>query len=169
MNIVTQTNPQLTQLGELIKPMRVAMMTVIDEDSALISRPMAPLEMDVDGAIWFFTDLHSAKVRQLNAVNLSFSHEDDATYVSICGRGEIHTDRDMIERLWTVAAKPWFPNGKESPNLALLKVVPGSAEYWDGPHSKMVRMFAMAASVLASKPVGLGEHATLNDLSPVER
>jgi general stress protein 26 len=169
VNIVPQTNPQLIQLGDLIKPMRVAMMTVVDEDCALISRPMAPLEMDVDGAIWFFTDLHSAKVRQLSAVNLSFSNSDEASYVSICGRGEIHTDRDMIERLWTIAAKPWFPNGKDSPNLALLKIVPGGAEYWDGPHSTMVRMFAMAASVLASKPVGLGEHDTLTDLSPAER
>ncbi len=169
MNIATQTSPQLTQLGNLIKPMRVAMMTVIDEESALISRPMAPLEMDSDGAIWFFTDLHSAKVRQLNAVNLSFCNTDDASYISICGRGEVHRDREAIERLWTVAAKPWFPNGKDSANLALLKIVPGSAEYWDGPHSKMVRMFAMAASVIASKPIGTGEHDTLNDLSPAER
>jgi general stress protein 26 len=164
MNIVAQSNPQLTQLGELIKPIRVAMMTVVDEDCALISRPMSPLEMDVDGAIWFFTDLHSAKVRQLGAVNI-----EDASYVSICGRGEVHTDRSMIDRLWTAAAKPWFPNGKDSPNLALLKIVPGSAEFWDGPHSKMVRMFAMAASVIANKPIGLGDHETLNDLSPAER
>jgi general stress protein 26 len=169
MNIINQGNPQLTQLGELIKPMRVAMMTVADEECALISRPMAPLEMDADGAIWFFTDLHSAKVRQLSAVNLSFCNADDASYISICGRGEVHTDRETIERLWTAAAKPWFPNGKDSPNLALLKIVPGSAEYWDGPDSKMVRMFAMAASVIASKPIGMGEHNTLNDLSPVER
>jgi general stress protein 26 len=169
MNIVTQGNPELAQLGHLIKSIPVAMMTVVDEEYALISRPMAPLEMDVDGAIWFFTDLHSAKVRQLSAVNLSFSNIDEASYISICGRGEVHTDAAAIERLWTAAAKPWFPNGKDSPNLALLKIIPGSAEYWDGPHSKMVRMFAMAASVLISKPVGLGEHATLNDLSPVER
>ena len=29
----------------------------------------------------------------------------------------------------------------------------------------MVRFFAMAASVIAGKPIGLGEHATLVDLA----
>ena len=32
-------------------------------------------------------------------------------------------------------------------------------EDWDAPNSKMVRMFAMAASVLAGQPIGLGDHA----------
>ena len=29
-----------------------------------------------------------------------------------------------------------------------------------------MRMFAMAASVVAGKPIGLGDHETLTDLSP---
>ncbi len=33
-------------------------------------------------------------------------------------------------------------------------------------NSKMVRMFAMAASVVAGKPIGMGDHDTLTDLSP---
>jgi hypothetical protein len=62
-------------------------------------------------------------------------------------------------------AKPWFPEGPESPNLALLKIEPEMAEFWDAPNSKMVRMFALAMSVYAGKPVGLGEHDTLTHLS----
>ena len=54
---------------------------------------------------------------------------------------------------------------QSSPELTLLKFVPESAEYWDAPHSKMVRMFAMAASVVAGKPIGLGEHEKLTALS----
>ena len=125
----------------------------------MASRPMSPLEMDASGAIWLFTDLRSAKVEHLRVVNLAFSDEAGARYVSVSGRGEIETDRARIERLWTPFAKPWFPEGSGSTNLALLKVVPDSVEYWDAPNSKMVRMFAMAASVLAGQPIGLGEHA----------
>jgi hypothetical protein len=47
----------------------------------------------------------------------------------------------------------------------LNQIVPDMAEYWDAPNSKMVRSFAMAASVLAGKPIGLGEHDTLTQLS----
>jgi general stress protein 26 len=165
MKSVPQNSDALKKLCKLIEPMHVAMLTISDADGELTSKPMAPLEMDEDGAIWFFTDLHSDKVRHLNVVNLSFTDSDNGTYVSVAGRGEIHADRKHIEKLWTLAAKPWFPNGPDSPNLALLKIIPSSAEYWDAPDSKMVRMFAMAASVAASKPIGLGKHETMNDLS----
>ena len=160
MKIQTQLNEELRQLATMIEPMSVAMLTTANGNGGeLASRPMSPLAMDASGAIWFFTDLRSAKVEHLRVVNLAFSDEAEARYVSVSGRGEIETDRARIERLWTPVAKPWFPEGSGSTNLALLKVVPDSVEYWDAPNSKMVRMFAMAASVLAGQPIGLGEHA----------
>jgi hypothetical protein len=61
--------------------------------------------------------------------------------------------------------RPWFPDGRTSNELALLKVVPSNAEYWDAPHSKMVRLFAMAVSVVAGKSIGMGEHEKLTHLS----
>jgi general stress protein 26 len=165
MKISPQNNPSLTPLCKLIEDMHVSMLTISDADGQLTSKPMAPLEMDEAGAIWYFTDLHSDKVRHLNVVNVSFSDADSGTYVSISGKGEIHSDQDRIQKLWTMAAKPWFPNGPESPNLALLKIIPNSVEFWDAPNSKMVRMFAMAASVAAGKPIAMGKHETLTDLS----
>lgn len=164
MKTETQNSTELTRLCKLIEHMSVAMLT-LDADGALLSRPMAPLEMDGNGALWLFTDLRSAKVEQLRVVNLSFTDQAQGTFVSLSGRGEIDTDRAHIERLWTPFARPWFPHGSESTNLALLKFVPDTAEYWDASHSKMVRMFAMAASVVARKPVGLGERNTFTELS----
>jgi hypothetical protein len=37
---------------------------------------------------------------------------------------------------------------------------PIKAEIWDGPDSTVLRMIAMAASVVVGKPLGLGEHET---------
>ncbi len=165
MKIDTQHSPQTIQLGELIEDMTVAMLTTTDGRGALVSRPMAPQEMDGDGAIWFLTEKSSAKTQHLDAVNLSFIHPGHGTYVSISGHGVVHTDRHHIQRLWTSFAKPWFPDGPDSPNLALLKFVPDAAEYWDAPHSKMVRMFAIAASMVSGKPVAMGDHNTLTELS----
>lgn len=165
MKIETQTSAEMTQLCKLIEPMSVAMLTNLDADGALVSRPMAPLEIDAAGALWFFVDLRSSRVEFLRIVNLSFADPDRATYVSLSGRGEIRSDHARVEQLWTPFAKPWFPDGPDSSNLALLKFVPHTAEYWDAPNSKMVRMFAMAASVVAGKPIGLGEHETLTHLS----
>jgi general stress protein 26 len=165
MKTEIQTGAERTHLCQLIEHMHLAMLTTTNDSGELVSRPMAPLEMASDGSIWFFSNSQSAKVSQLQALNLAFTDADRGTYVSICGYGEIHTDHLRIKRLWTPAAKPWFPDGPESPNLCLIKVVPVAAEYWDAPHSKMVRMFAMAASVISGKPIGLGENDVLNKLS----
>ncbi len=165
MKVDKQANAELTQLGGLIENMSVAMLTNIHGDGALVSRPMSPLEMDAAGVVWFFVDATTTSNARLKAVNLSFSDEAAGTYVSISGRGELDMDRERMHRLWTPNAKPWFPEGPSSPDLALLKVVPNAAEYWDAPHSRMVRMLVMAASVVTGEPLVTGDHETLTDLA----
>jgi general stress protein 26 len=165
MKIATQTNAELTHVGKLIENIPIAMLTNLDDDGALASRPMTTLEMDAQGALWFFTDVQSAKVDHLRAVNLSYTDRDQGAYVSLSGHGEIDADRGHIKRLWTVLAKPWFPDGPDSSNLVLLKFIPDKADYWDGSSSKMVRAFGMIASVIAGKPIALGEHGSLTGLS----
>ena len=164
MKIAPQTREDLARLAALLEPMSVAMLTTAAADGALLSRPMQPLELDAQGALWFFTHVNSSKTDQLAQANLSFADVPHASYVSLSGRGEIVTDRGHIERLWTAAARPWFPQGAQSPELALLKFTPHSAEVWDAPDSRMVRLFSMAASVAAGKPVGMGDHERLTDL-----
>lgn len=165
MKTQSQASTDLATLCNLIAPITVAMLTTFDADGTLVSRPMAPLEMDSSGALWFFTDLRSSKVQELRNLNLSFSDAQHASYVSLSGHGEIHMDRTRINRLWSPLARPWFPEGPESPHLGLLKFMPEAAEYWDAPHNQMVRMLAMAASVVAGKPLALGNHDNLSRLS----
>lgn len=161
MKTQTQTNASFGHVARLIDDIPIGMLTTLEADGSLGCRPMAVLEMDADGALWFFTDLRSEKVEHLRVANLAFTDITHAVYVSLAGRGEIDTDRGRIQRLWTTFARPWFPEGPDSPKLALLKFVPDVAEYWDGPSSRMVRAFGMAASIVAGRPTGLGEQGTL--------
>jgi len=165
LKTATQTNAELTHVAKLIESIPIAMMTTSDDDGALVSRPMTALEMDAQGALWFFNDVQYSKVDHLRAVNLSFTDRDQGAYVSLSGHGEIDNDRARIHSLWSVFAKPWFPDGPDSSNLVLLKSIPDRADYWDGPSSKMVRAFGTIASVIAGKPVALGAHGSLTALS----
>lgn len=165
MKIPTQASAALSHVAQLIEDIPIAMLTNVGADGALASRPMAALEMDASGALWFFTDLRSAKVEHLRVATLAFTDAATGTYVSLSGRGEIDTDRAHIERLWTVFAKPWFPEGPGSPNLALLRFVPNAADYWDAPDSRMVRAFGVMASAISGKPIAMGEHGTHAGLS----
>ncbi len=167
MNIVEQDNLDLKKLCDLIKDDQFCMLTNADDHGNLVSRPMAPLEMTSNGAIWFLTNINSVKSKHIDNLNLTFSNESRGTYVSISGMAEISDDRQRIRQLWSPAAKPWFPDGPESPDITLLVFRPNIAEYWDSPHSKVIRVLAMAASIVAGKPIGLGEHETLKDLNQV--
>ena len=165
MKIHTQTRADRAHVAHLIEHIPVAMMTTVDADGSLSGRPMAALEMDVEGALWFFTDSRSAKVEHLAVVNLAFCDPSNGTWVSLSGRGEIDTDRQRIGRLWTPMALPWFPDGPDAAGLALLKFVPDAADYWDAPHSTMIRAFGALVSVLTARPVGLGEQGSHTRLS----
>jgi len=159
-----QPSSNLAHIAELIEDIPVAMLTTRDDDGFLVSRPMGALEMDSTGAILFFTDLRSTKAGQLAPCNLTFVDRDKGTYVSLSGMGEIDTSRELIKQLWSPMAEPWFPDGMDSPDLAVLKVKLESAAYWDAPDSKMVRMLAAAASIARRKPVGMGEHGVVTKL-----
>ncbi len=168
MKIEPQNSPELNKLSELIADISVAMLT-LDSGNGLVSHPMRLLEIDDQGALWFFTDVRTGRVGHLSVANLSFSDESRGIYVSISGYGEVEKDAEHIERLWTPLARPWFPDGPQSPNLTLLKFTPNAAEYWDAPRSKMMRMFGLAISVVAGEPIGLGEHDTLTDLTKLSQ
>jgi general stress protein 26 len=162
MRVRTQTRPETARLAEALEDHGVAMMT-LNEPSGLASRPMTPLEVDRDGAIWFMTSAQAlaAIVGDGTAVNLAFADESRGRYVSITGWAELVDDAMRKDELWTVAGRPWF-DGPHDPDLVLLRIRPLQAELWDGPHGRLTRLLAMAASAIAGREVGLGDKETLD-------
>ncbi|MEQ1518148.1 MAG: pyridoxamine 5'-phosphate oxidase family protein [Usitatibacteraceae bacterium] len=144
MNAEAQSDPHLALLCKSIENATVVMLTSLDADGALLTRPLAPLEMDGEGGLWFFTDLRSAQIEHMRVANVSFADPTCGTYVSLFGRSEVCTDRARIERLWTTFANAAFPAGADSMYLALLKFVADPAENWDSTDGNMQRMFAEA-------------------------
>ena len=129
------------QLSILLEGIKVAMLTTIGPDGSLRSRPMATLQAEFDGILWFFTNADSPKVdevQQAQHVNVSYDDWDDHRYVSISGRATLIQDRQKIEELWSPILLTWFPLGLEDPQLALLRVDADSWEYWDCQVATMV-------------------------------
>jgi general stress protein 26 len=61
-------------------------------------------------------------------------------------------DRAKAEELWSAPLKVWFPDGLETPGLALLKVQAVSAEYWDSPSSMVVKLLGAARAAITGDP-----------------
>ena len=57
MKIRKQSNEAMERLAARLEGQRIAMLTLV-EDGALASRPLSALEMDDQGAFWFFTSRH---------------------------------------------------------------------------------------------------------------
>ena len=147
------------KLREIAKDANICMFVTDLSNIPLSARPMATQEVDEDGSIWFMSDKNSDKnfhIRHDDHVQLFYSHTGNYEYLSVFGRAEIINDRKKIEELWTQMAKTWFKEGKDDPNISLIKVIPDDAYYWDTKNNKMVSLikFAMGAVGITPKDDG---------------
>ncbi|MBN1208234.1 MAG: pyridoxamine 5'-phosphate oxidase family protein [Myxococcaceae bacterium] len=151
----------ITHLGELIRGIQVAMMTTVEADGSLRSRPMWTHDRDFDGELWFFTREHSAKVGELEhdqRVNLSYAEPSKDRFVSVSGRCRLVVDKEKTRKLWQPTLKAWFPKGVDDPELALLCVKVEKAEYWDTPSSRMVQLVGLVKAALTGETYAPGEN-----------
>ncbi len=130
---MTDTRTDIQKLKELVRDVKVAMLTTRDSDGSLRSRPMSTLSVDDDPYLWFFTGKDSPKIAELGndaRVNLGYGDPRGSCYVSVSGRAELVRDREKIRQLWVPEAESWFPEGVDSPDLALLRVEVEQGEFW---------------------------------------
>jgi general stress protein 26 len=160
-----QADPNMQKLADLIAEAGIAMLATAEPDGTLRSRPLATLEMDSEGKLWFFTAMSSGKVSEIDQhrkVNLSYVNLDKQDYVSVSGHARLFRDPEKMRELWTPWVEPWFPGGLDDPDLGLLEVTVDDAEYWDAPASKTQRLFGLAKALTSGKTDRLGEHAKVH-------
>lgn len=133
----------IQKLADLIKDITFAMLTTVDIDGSLRSRPMATLDVEFDGNLWFFTNADAPKVDEAehdHHVNVSYANPDRQRYVSVSGMATLVRDQSKNRALWNPAYTAWFPQGLDEPNLALLRVSVQKAEYWESPSGAVVHL-----------------------------
>jgi general stress protein 26 len=163
MTAPTQTRENdLEKLREMIKDIDFCMLTTVDEGGDLHSRPMSSNgDIDADGDIWFFANASSHKVSEiakLPKVNVSFADPDNQRYVSVSGTAQLVRDRAKIDELWRPEFKMWFPEGKDDPEVALLRISLEKAEYWDSPSSTIGYALSFVSSLVTGKEPDMGEN-----------
>ena len=155
----------IAKLGGLVKGIKFAMMTTVDPDGSLNSRPMACQHTEFDGDLWFFTQKTSGKILALmkdQHVNLAYASPSDQRYISISGRAEIVEDPQKAKEIWNPSYKTWFPKGLEDANLVLIKVRVETADEWDSPSSLVTQIVGFAKAVFTGNVFPDSEHERLN-------
>lgn len=162
---MAERTEDLQKLRDMVKDIDFCMLTTIDENGDLHSRPMSVNgEIDPNGDIWFFTGISSHKVSDIEnspKVNVSFADPKNQKYVSVTGLAELVRDRRKIEELWKPEFKMWFPEGKDDPEIALLRIALEKAEYWDSPSSTIAYVLKFASAIVTGKQPDFGENRKL--------
>ena len=159
-------NDDREKLYDMIKKVRIAMLTTVEPDGSLHTRPMANQEADGNGDLWFFAEKGSAvetNVRANPHVSLGFSDPHGDDYVAVSGRGELTDDKATIAEKWNEVLTAWFPGGKDDPKIILLKVDASKGEFWDTKSG----LLYTAASYVKSKLTGSGPAESLSEQAKV--
>ncbi|CAF0980339.1 unnamed protein product [Didymodactylos carnosus] len=161
------TNENTKRMFDMVKNIKFGMLTTIEDDNSLRSRPMASKQADqFDGTLWFFTNKSSHKVdemkKNIGRVNVSYSDISKQNYVSLSGRADIIEDKNKMKSLWTPYLKAFFPKGLDDDDLALLKITVDYAEYWDGPSNKMTQAYGMIKAYVTGDASSMGENKKVN-------
>jgi general stress protein 26 len=144
---------------------QVGMLCTFDPAShAMDTRPMATQGIADDATIWFFSAKDSDVDMQILAnpeVQLIYAIPGKNEFLALEATASIGRDRALIDQLWTAAAKAWFPNGKDDPNLTIITCTVTGGRYWDTKHGKMVSLAKIALGAITGKPTDDGVKGSL--------
>ncbi|MGB8705027.1 MAG: pyridoxamine 5'-phosphate oxidase family protein [Gillisia sp.] len=151
------------KLKDLIKDIKVGMLLTDVKKTPISAVPMTTKKVDDDGTIWFLSGLsseHNTNIAKNAKVQMLYSHPGDMKFLSVYGKADIVTDKDILSDLYSKVDDAWF-TGKEDPNLTAIKVTPQEAYYWDTKTNKYVSLFKIGISALNGGKADIGKKGKL--------
>ena len=144
----------IKKIKELTEKAKFCMFCTNLETLPIHTRPMGLQETDDEGNLWFISSDTSNKnfeIKDDKRVQLLFMNNSDSEYISIFGNASIYKDRHTIEEKWSAMANAWF-DGKDDPNVSIIRVEPKDTYYWDTKAGKLVSLISfVAAAVTGNK------------------
>jgi general stress protein 26 len=137
------------------------------------ARPMAVAGVEGDRTLWFVTSDPSPKSKEIRTdERVSATFQGKTQFVALSGLATLVRDRKKIEELWQTSWKAWFPNGKDDPSIALIRVTVQDAELWDNAGANGIRYaFEVVKSVLTgdTPAVTADQHARVKQTGPASK
>lgn len=148
----------IKKLKELSESARICMFCTELTHLPNNARPMTIQECDEEGNLWFISSSDSNKnfeIKVDNRVQLYFMNNGSAEYLHVYGKAFIYKDKSTIEDKWSALANAWFEEGKDDPNVSIIRVTPDETYYWDTKAGKFVTMLHfLTAAVTGNKSEG---------------
>lgn len=157
----------IKKIQELSEKARICMFCTELDRLPSNSRPMTLQETDDEGNLWFISSETSNKnfeIKEDRRVQLYFMNNSDAEYLSVFGEASVYKDKSTIEDKWSPMANAWF-DGKEDPNVSIIRIEPKETYYWDTKAGKLVSLLNFVAAAVTGNKTnnsdGIEGHATV--------
>lgn len=140
----------IKKIKELSEEARVCMFCTELDSLPINSRPMSLQETDDSGNLWFISSEASNKnfeIKEDRRVQLFFMNNGSSQYLSIFGDATIYKDKSTIEEKWSSMANAWF-DGKDDPNVSIIRVEPKESYYWDTKAGKLVSLLSFVTAAI---------------------
>jgi general stress protein 26 len=159
------SRPQaITKIADIIKDIRIAMLSSITPEGTIHSRPMATQESEFEGELLFLTRQESSKTVEIahdSRVTLNYVDSKNYRFVTLSGHAALSKDRDTVHQLWNPLYKTWFPKGEDDPEITVIRVNVDQAEYWEAPANAVMRGYQLLKAAVTQGGSRVGEHQTV--------
>ena len=151
-------NEAIKKVKDIAKDVDFTMMATNLKEQPLSVVPMSTKKVDDLGNIWFLSGAdsdHNSNIKKDSSVQLMYSGGSDMKFMSIYGTAEISKNKTMIDELYGKTDSIWF-DGKDDPNVSVIKFTPSEAAYWDSGSNKLVNLFKMAKGAITGEKQDIG-------------
>ncbi|KJE94838.1 general stress protein [Capsaspora owczarzaki ATCC 30864] len=165
VQFVQTSDKDKARFHDVIKGSDTAMLvTHCGEGGPIRARPMALASLEDNCDTWFVTDGSEGKVAEIQQFpDVCVTIQKGATFISMSGRAFIHHEREKIHELWRDSWKTYFPKGRDSPEIALIKIEPTIGEMWDNSGVKGIKfMIEMAKARMQHRTPADMDHAKVD-------
>ena len=146
------------KLKNLAEDIKFAMMVTGFAKRPLNAVPMTTKKVDKEGNIWFLSpkdSAHNQNIEMNEEVQLLYSDPSDMEFLSVYGQAEITRDKSLIDDLYNSRTDNWF-EGKDDPNITVIKITPQEAYYWDTKANKYITLLKIGMGAVTGKNQDVG-------------
>ena len=121
------------------------------------AEPMtAQLDRDALHTIWFYAARNNRIAAGGRAMG-QFSAKGHDVFACLAGTLVEETDKARIDKHWSQEVEAWFPNGRNDPNMLMLRFEIDDAEVWTVDPGVVGTFKMLTGSTIKSSE--MGEHA----------
>lgn len=131
-------------------------MVRLESDSGHAEPMTAQLDRDAHHQIWFYTS-RSNRIAPGGRTMAQFSSKGHDVFACLSGTLVEETDQAIIDKHWGRYAETWFPNGRNDPDLLMMRMDIDNAEVWTSDPGVVGRFKLLTGSKVSAGE--LGDHA----------